>query len=212
MHSVTVLRHPVAAEQLRLLRDKESDIITFRQAIERLGYFLAMEATREMPVQTLKVTTPLEVETPVEKISDSKVLLVPILRAGLGFLNSFLTFLPRAKVAHIGISRDHETLEAKMYMSALPPDLTQFQRVYVIDPMLATGNSCVKTMEILVDAGIDPAILRVVCAFAVPQGIEHIQQRFPQAMLTLGTIDPQLNNIGYITPGCGDAGDRLYLL
>lgn len=212
MEFVTVLRHPLADEQLQLIRNKESNISTFRSAITRLGHLLAIEATKDAPTEEAKVTTPMEVEATVSVLRDDKILLVPILRAGLGLVDSFLSFLPSAKVAHIGMSRDHDTLEAKLYVNSLPKDLSAFEKVLVLDPMLATGNSCVKALEVLVEAGIDPSKIKVVCAFAVKEGLTQIHGKFPQVSVVTATVDPVLTSIGYISPGCGDAGDRLYLL
>ncbi|CCO07474.1 uracil phosphoribosyltransferase [Desulforamulus hydrothermalis] len=212
MKSVTVLRHPLVDEQLQLLRDKNSDITVFRSAMTRLGYLLAVEATKDAPVGTSQVTTPLGVETPVTVLQDNKILLVPILRAGLGLVDSFLSLLPKAKVAHIGVSRDHQTLEAKLYVNSLPKDLSGFKRIFVLDPMLATGNSCVKALEVLTECGADAADIKVICAFAVKEGLDQVGSKFPQTSVITAVVDPILNNIGYISPGCGDAGDRLYLL
>lgn len=212
MESVSILRHPLADEQLQLIRNKTSDITIFRAAITRLGYLLAIETTKDAPTQESKVTTPMEVETTVNILKDDKILLVPILRAGLGLVESFLTFLPKAKVAHIGMARDHETLQAKLYVNTLPKNVADFEQVIVLDPMLATGNSCVKALEVLTEAGIAPNKLKVVCAFAVKEGITQVTSKFPEVRIVTGTVDPILNNIGYISPGCGDAGDRLYLL
>ncbi|MEW6697628.1 MAG: uracil phosphoribosyltransferase [Bacillota bacterium] len=212
MESVTVLRHPLADEQLQVIRNKESDITAFRAAMTRLGYLLAVETTKDAPVSEARVTTPMEVETPVTALEDDKILLVPILRAGLGLVESFLTFLPKAKVAHIGMSRDHETLQAKLYVNSLPKNLADFEQIYVLDPMLATGNSCVKALEVLTEFGADPAKIKVICAFVVKEGLGQIGSKFPRVKVVAAVVDPVLNNIGYISPGCGDAGDRLYLL
>ncbi|AEF93688.1 uracil phosphoribosyltransferase [Desulfotomaculum nigrificans CO-1-SRB] len=212
MESVTILRHPLVDEQLQLIRNKESDIVTFRAAMTRLGHLLAVETLKDAPTGTGKVTTPLNVEVEVSVLKDDKILLVPILRAGLGLVDSFLNFLPKARVAHIGMSRDHETLEAKLYVNSLPKNMSDFEQVIVLDPMLATGNSCVKALEVLTEAGVDAGRLKVVCAFAVKEGINQINSKFPEVKLVTATVDPVLNNIGYISPGCGDAGDRLYLL
>lgn len=212
MESVTVLRHPLADEQLQIIRNKENDIMAFRAAMTRLGYLLAVEATKDAPTYETKVTTPMEVETTVTALKDEKILLVPILRAGLGLVESFLTFLPKAKVAHIGMSRDHETLQAKLYVNSLPKNLQDFEQIYVLDPMLATGNSCVKCLEVLQEFGAEPSKIKVICAFAVKEGLGQIAEKFPETSVVAAVVDPILNNIGYISPGCGDAGDRLYLL
>lgn len=212
MNNVTVVKHPLVEHCLRYLRDKNSDIVTFRDHLTRLGSLLAVEATADIPTRPVQVETPLNILTDVTEAADDNVLLVPILRAGLGFVDCFINVIPRVKVAHVGVARDHETLEAKVYLSSLPANVATFQRVYVVDPMLATGNSCVKTLSILVEAGIKPENIVVVCAFSVMEGIEQIHRAYPQIKVVTATIDKELNEVGYIVPGCGDAGDRLYLL
>lgn len=212
MNNVTVVKHPLVEHCLRYLRDKNSDIVVFRDNLTRLGSLLAMEATADIPTRQVQVKTPLDILTDVTEAVDDNVLLVPILRAGLGFMESFIKVIPRVKVAHVGMARDHETLEAKVYLSSLPDNVSDFQRVYVVDPMLATGNSCVKTLSLLVEAGVKPENIVVVCAFSVPEGIAHIHQDYPQIKIVTASIDKKLNEVGYIVPGCGDAGDRLYLL
>ncbi|MBM7855392.1 uracil phosphoribosyltransferase [Desulfohalotomaculum tongense] len=212
MSNVTVLKHPVVDNCLRYLRDKDADIVQFRRSLKHLGLFLAMEATADLPTRQYQVETPLNITADVAEAADDTVLLIPILRAGLGFVESFLEVIPRAKVAHIGMARDHETLEAKVYLSTLPKNVDVYQRVYVMDPMLATGNSCVKTLDILVEGGIKPESIVVACAFAAPEGINQVHSRYPQVKIIAATVDKKLNEVGYIIPGCGDAGDRLYLL
>ncbi|MEG6616038.1 uracil phosphoribosyltransferase [Peptococcaceae bacterium 1198_IL3148] len=212
MKNVTVVKHPVAKHCLRYLRDKNTDIVIFRDHLNRLGTFLAMEATTDIPTKQIQVDTPLNIATEATEAMDDNVLLVPILRAGLGFVESFLKVIPRAKVAHVGMARDHETLEAKVYLSTLPDHVSTFDKVYVLDPMLATGNSCVKALEILVEAGIKPENIVVSCAFSVEEGIRQVHSKFPEIRIVTATVDQKLNEVGYIVPGCGDAGDRLYLL
>lgn len=211
MQAVTILRHPLVEEQLQLLRNKESDIVTFRSAITRLGYLLAFEALKEVPTSEISITTPMQVETNATTINDGNVLLVPILRAGLGLVESFLTFLPKAKVAHIGMSRDHDTLQAKLYVNSLPPNVAYFEQVILLDPMLATGNSSAKALEVLTSAGVEPSKIKFVCAFAVKEGLTQISSKFPEVKIITAVVDPVLNEIGYISPGCGDAGDRMFL-
>lgn len=212
MKSVTVLKHPIVSDRLRTLRDAKTDTELFRRALRELSFFLAVEATSDLPSTPEPVVTPLDVEAPAETVESSKVLLVPILRAGLGFVECFLEFLPKAKVAHVGISRDHETLQAKMYMSALPENPAGFDRVYILDPMLATGNSSVKTMDILVKAGFKAEKIVLVCGFAVQEGIRQINEKYPEVRIVTAVVDWKLNEVGYIVPGLGDAGDRLFLL
>lgn len=212
MHTVTVLRHPVVADKLRTLRDRNTGIQDFRSALKGLGFFLAMEATRNLPTTAAPVYTPLGVEAPAARVNSERVLLVPILRAGLGLVESFLEFLPAARVAHIGISRDHETLQARAYLCSLPENPDAFDCVFVLDPMLATGNSSVKTLDLIVEAGYSPEKITLVCAFAVEEGINQITGKYPLVNIVTATIDPRLNEKGYIVPGLGDAGDRLFLI
>ncbi len=212
MSKATVVKHPVAEQCLRILRDKNSDIVEFRRSLTRLGYFLASEATKDLPTKQVTITTPLDITTEASEVIDDSVLLVPILRAGLGFVDSFLEIIPRAKVAHIGMARDHDTLEAKVYLSTLPENTADYKKIFVLDPMLATGNSCVKTLEILTEAGVKQKNLVVICAFAVDQGLEQIKSKFPDVSIITAAVDQKLNEVGYIVPGCGDAGDRLFLI
>lgn len=212
MKNVAVVKHPLVEHCLRYLRDKNSDIVTFRDNLTRLGTFLAMEATANIPTKKLQVETPLNITTDATEALDDNVLLVPILRAGLGFVESFTRIMPRIKIAPIGMMRDHQTLEAKVYLGSLPENISSFRQVYVVDPMLATGNSCVKSLNLLVEAGVKPENIVVVCAFSVMEGINQIHQNYPQIKIVTATIDEKLNEVAYIVPGCGDAGDRLYLL
>lgn len=212
MKPVTVLKHPIVSDRLRTLRDVKTDTELFRRALRELSFFLAVEATSDLASTSDPVLTPLGVEAPAECVDSSRVLLVPILRAGLGFVECFLEFLPKAKVAHVGVSRDHETLQAKMYMSTLPEDPAGFDRIYILDPMLATGNSSVKTMDILVKAGFKTENIVLVCGFAVEEGISQISGKYPDVRIITAVVDWKLNEVGYIVPGLGDAGDRLFLL
>ncbi|GBF34417.1 uracil phosphoribosyltransferase [Desulfocucumis palustris] len=212
MSFVTVLKHPLASHHIRILRDRDTDIEMFRRSLKGLGLFLAVEATRQLQAVSSPVITPLDVEAPGEAVESGRVLLVPVLRAGLGFLDSFLELLPAARVAHVGVSRDHETLQACTYLSVIPQNPELFDTVFVLDPMLATGNSSVKTLEILQDAGYSQEKIIFACGFAVEEGINQIKSKFPAIGIIAGTIDWKLNEVGYIVPGLGDAGDRLYLI
>lgn len=212
MSSVTVVKHPLVSHHIRTLRDRNTDIELFRRAIKGLGFFLAAEASRILPTIASPVITPLGVEAPGEKVDSTRVLLVPVLRAGLGFVDSFIDLLPGARVAHVGISRDHDTLEARTYLSALPENPERYDGVFILDPMLATGNSGVKTLEIIGQAGFPQEKTVFICGFAVEAGINQIRNKFPAVPIITATIDWKLNEVGYIVPGLGDAGDRLYLL
>ncbi len=212
MSSVVVLNHPVAGNCLRILRDKRTETESFRKELKRLGLLLAIEATRDIECVTEPVVTPLDMEINCSRLRDGRVLLVPILRAGLGFVDSFLAILPAAKVAHIGVARDHDTLQAVVYLDTVPDRYVDFDHVFVVDPMLATGNSSVKTLELITAKGYKPEQITLVCALAVEQGITQVHKRFPEIKIITAVIDPGLNDNAYIVPGLGDAGDRLNLI
>ncbi|MGE5379428.1 MAG: uracil phosphoribosyltransferase [Methylocystaceae bacterium] len=212
MESVTVLDHPLAGNFLCTLRNKETRTEEFRMAMEKLGLLLAIEATRDLPTEPETVVTPLEVEAVCPTVKGRCVALVPILRAGLGFVNSFHNILPAAKVAHIGVARDHVTFEARTYLNTLPENNGEYRRIFVLDPMLATGNSSVSALKLIIEKGYSPNIITLVTALSVMEGIDHVKKEFPDIKIITGVIDPYLNDKAYIVPGLGDAGDRLNLL
>jgi uracil phosphoribosyltransferase len=208
---VKVIDHPLAGNYLRILRNRDTKVEDFRKAMYKLGLLLAVEATSGLQTAVDSVVTPLDVDATCHYVQESGVMLVPILRAGLGFLDSFLELLPGAKVAHIGIARDHVTLEAKPYLDSIPEQAEEFDRVIILDPMLATGNSITKALEIIVNKGYRPRQIVMANALATQQGIGQVQGKFPEVEIITGVIDPGLNDKAYIVPGLGDAGDRLYL-
>lgn len=212
MSSVDVIKHPMAGNCLKILRDKETKTEEFRRAMDKLGLLLAMEATYDLQTVTDSVITPLDVVANCSFVDDSKILLIPILRAGLGFVDSFTRLLSSAKVAHIGIARDHDTLEAKPYLNTVPDDPDEFDRVLVLDPMLATGNSSAKALEMVINKGYSPDKITLCCALSTMVGIQQLQQKYPALKIVTAAIDPELNDKAYIVPGLGDAGDRLNLL
>lgn len=212
MEKVHLINHPLAGNALRILRNRDSHLKDFREALNLLGLLLAVEVCRELEVQKDEVITPLDTPAECSFVDDSRILLVPVLRAGLGFVESFQTFLPSARVAHVGMYRDHDTLEAHPYLNTVPDQVDQFDRVIVLDPMLATGNSGVKALDFITEKGYDPGKIIFVCALSVNQGIEQINAKYPQVEIFTAAVDPRLNEKAYIVPGLGDAGDRLYLL
>ena len=207
---VHVADHPLIAHKLTYLRDKRTDSPTFRRLAEELMTLLAYEATREVRVEPFEIETPVAPTTGI-KLSNPKPLIVPILRAGLGMLEGMVRLLPSAEVGFLGMQRNEETLEAVTYANRLPDDLTGRQ-VFVLDPMLATGGSMADAITFLVDRGADD--ITAVCLLAAPEGVEHLRQQTARlnvrVKLVTGTIDERLNEKGYIVPGLGDAGDRLY--
>lgn len=212
MSSVNLIKHPMVGNCLKILRDRDTKTEEFRSAMDKLGLLLAVEATSELETTSTSVITPLDVEARCSYINDSRILLIPILRAGLGFVESFTRILPSAKVAHIGIARDHETLEAKPYLNTVPDYPEEFDRVLVLDPMLATGNSSAKALEMVISKGYSPDKITLCCALSTMVGIEQLHKKYPSLKIITGAIDPELNDVAYIVPGLGDAGDRLNLL
>lgn len=207
---VHVADHPLINHKLTYLRDKQTDSPTFRRLAEELVTLLAYEATRDVRVE------PFDIETPVGpargiKLARPKPLIVPILRAGLGMLEGMTRLLPSAEVGFLGMVRDEETLEVSTYANRLPDTLTGRQ-CYVIDPMLATGHSLAMAITYLIDLGAND--ITAVCLIAAPEGIAYLERELDQRgvpiHLVVGAIDERLNEQGYIVPGLGDAGDRLY--
>ncbi|WP_076258548.1 uracil phosphoribosyltransferase [Intrasporangium flavum] len=207
---VHVADHPLIAHKLTYLRDKRTDSPTFRRLAEELMTLLAYEATRDVRVEPFEIETPVAATTGI-KLSNPKPLIVPILRAGLGMLEGMVALLPSAEVGFLGMQRNEETLEPVTYANRLPDDLTGRQ-VFVLDPMLATGGSMADAIKYLVQRGADD--ITAVCLLAAPEGVEHLRQETESlgvpVKVVLGTIDEKLNEKGYIVPGLGDAGDRLY--
>ena len=205
-----VADHPLITHKLTYLRDKRTDSPTFRRLTEELVTLLAYEATREVRVEPFEIETPVAPTTGI-KLSNPKPLIVPILRAGLGMLEGMVRLLPSAEVGFLGMQRNEETLEAVTYANRLPDDLSGRQ-CYVLDPMLATGGTLAMSIRYLVERGADD--ITAVCLLAAPEGIDHVRDELahldiPITIVT-GAVDEKLNDKGYIVPGLGDAGDRLY--
>lgn len=206
---IHVADHPLINHKLTYLRDETTDSPTFRRLAEELMTLLAYEATREVRVEPKQIRTPVGPTTGI-KLSNPKPIVVPILRAGLGMLEGMVKLLPSAEVGFLGLVRDEATLEVSTYANRLPDSLDGRQ-AYVIDPMLATGHSLVIAIRYLLDKGADE--VTAVCLIAAPEGLQHVEDEFGSSApvtLVLGAVDEGLNEHGYIVPGLGDAGDRLY--
>lgn len=204
-----VANHPLIAHKVTVLRDKETPSPTFRLLVDELVTLLAYEATRQVRVEECSVETPLQ-RTTGTKIAWPAPLIVPILRAGLGMLDGMTRLLPSAEVGFLGLKRDEETLEAITYANRLPEDLTGRQ-VFLIDPMLATGGSLVAAIEYVLERGATD--VTCVCLLAAPEGIEHVRAAVGDRVdvsVVVAQVDECLNEQGFIVPGLGDAGDRLY--
>jgi uracil phosphoribosyltransferase len=202
---VTVITHPLVQHHLTRLRDQRTRPQEFRRVLGEVASLLLYEATRSFAVKTTPVSTPLERARGFQLERD--VVLVPILRAGLGMLDSILQLIPNARVGFIGLKREETTLRAMSYHKSLPPDLSKFE-VILIDPMLATGGSTVAAMDLLAELG--ARRVRLVNLVAAPEGIRRVRQSYPKLPIFTAAIDRQLNEKGYILPGLGDAGDRLF--
>ena len=204
--SVRVVDHPLVQHKLTLLRQRERSTKGFRQILNEIGLLLAYEVTRDLPLESVTIETPIQaMEAP--QIAGKKLVLAPILRAGVGFLDGMLSLVPSARVAHVGLYRDPETLEAVEYYFKAPSDLVD-RTVLVLDPMLATANSAVAAINLLKQRGAQD--LRFVCLLAAPEGIARLQAAHPDVPVWTAAIDSHLNDHGYIVPGLGDAGDRMY--
>lgn len=207
---LVALDHPLVAHKLTHLRRVETGSPVFRELVEELVTLLAYEATREVRVESVNITTPVT-ETVGVRLSQPRPLVVPILRAGLGMLGGMTRLIPTAEVGFVGMVRDDETLEPFTYAERLPQDL-RGRQCYVLDPMLATGGSLGGTVQFLANRGADEVIC--ICLLAAPEGIERVRQLTAdldiKCTLVVAAIDECLNEHGYIVPGLGDAGDRLY--
>ncbi len=204
--NVHVSSHPLVAHKLSWLRDRTTGITRFRALINELGMLLAYEATRDLPLATARIQTPLEpMDTPV--LEGKKLVIVPVLRAGLALLDGFLAVVPHARIGHIGLARNPVTLEPQEYLVRLPTGMRE-RDCLVVDPMLATGHSATAALDRV--AREKPRSLRLVCLLAAPEGIACVQRHHPAVPIYTAAIDRQLNDHGYILPGLGDAGDRMF--
>ena len=204
--SVTEVRHPLIQHKLSYLRDKDTPTVHFRKLVEEVTLLLTYEATKDLPTEDVDIETPLEV-TPAPRIQGKKVAVCPILRAGLGMLDGVLTLISGARVGFIGLYRNEETLQPVEYYVKLPQDVAE-RDVILLDPMLATGNSTAHAVRLVKDAG--ASSVRLISIIAAPEGVENIQSAHPDVQIVVASIDRALNDRGYIVPGLGDAGDRLY--
>src|SRR5918995_4058706 len=206
MQGVTVVDHPLVQHKLTLMRDKERSTKGFRQLLNEIGMLLCYEVTRDLPIERIEIETPM---TRMEgaQIAGKKLVFAPILRASVGFLDGMLTLVPAARVAHIGLYRDPESLQAVEYYFKAPSDLAD-RMVLVLDPMLATANSAVAAVDRLKERGARD--MRFVCLLAAPEGIEKLRGAHPDVPIWTAAIDSHLDEHGYIVPGLGDAGDRMY--
>jgi uracil phosphoribosyltransferase len=203
---VTVIDHPLVQHKLAILRDKRTDVRSFRDLCREISMLMAFEAMRHLPLEEVTVETPVA-PAKVRRLSGKKLALIAILRAGLVMVDGILTLVPAARVGHIGLYRDPKTLEPVQYYNKIPSDVAE-RDVFLLDPMLATGGSAVAAVSILKE--LDAKNIRLLCILGAPEGIAAVHGAHPDVEIILAAKDERLNEHGYIVPGLGDAGDRIY--
>ena len=206
MKSVTVVDHPLVQHKLSIMRNRETSTASFRRLLREISLLLCYEVTRDLELTTTRIDTPLEpMDAPI--LEGKKLVFASVLRAGNGLLDGMLDLVPAARVAHVGLYRDHDTLEAVEYFFKAPSDLED-RLIIVVDPMLATGNSSIAAVDKLKERG--ATNIRFLCLLAAPEGVENFSKAHPNVPVFTASIDSHLNEKGYIVPGLGDAGDRMY--
>lgn len=203
---VHLIDHPLVQHKLTLMRRKDASTNTFRTLLNELSMLMAYEVTRDMPMQDIEIETPLE-KTTSKVIDGKKLVFVSILRAGNGILEGMLSVVPGARVGHVGLYRDPKTLTAVEYYFKMPHDMAE-RDIVIVDPMLATGNSAIAAVERLKE--LNPKSIKFVCLLTCPEGIAALQKAHPDVPIYTAAIDRELNDHGYILPGLGDAGDRIF--
>ena len=206
MSKLIVPDHSLIKHKISILRDKETDVKTFRNLIGEIAMLICYEATRDLQLADVEIETPI-CRTTAKELKGKKMAIVPILRAGLGMVDGVLQLIPAAKIGHIGLYRDPETLDPVEYYCKLPADCAE-REVFVVDPMLATGGSSVAAIQMLKDKGCKK--IHFMCIIAAPEGIKKMQEAHPDVDMYIGALDDHLNDHGYIVPGLGDAGDRIF--
>jgi len=206
MSKVHVLDHPLIQHKLTIIRDKATGTKTFREVVNEVARLMAYEVSRDMPLEDVQIETPL-VSTTQKQLSGKKVVIVPILRAGLGMVDGMLDLIPAARVGHMGVYRDEETKEPVEYFCKMPKDIDE-RLMLVVDPMLATGGSAIASIDALKNRGAKD--IKLVVIVAAPEGIEHVHKEHPDVEIYTAAVDEKLNDDAYIEPGLGDAGDRLF--
>ena len=206
MGKFQVIDHPLIQHKLTIIRDKNSGTKVFREVVDEIAMLMAYEISRDLPVEEVEIETPM-MKSVQKQLAGKKVAIIPILRAGLGMVDGILQLIPAAKVGHVGLYRDEETLEPHEYFVKLPDDITSRQ-LLVVDPMLATGGSAVMAIDALKKRG--ASNIKFVCLVAAPEGVKVLQEAHPDVDIYTAALDDRLNENGYIVPGLGDAGDRQF--
>lgn len=208
MKNLHISKHPVVADRLTKLRDKDAAVHEFRQYVHEISQALAYEASANLPTRSQKVQTPMVETTGQVLAADLPVLVVPILRAGLGLVSGFQTLFPDYHMGHIGLYRDEQTKRPVQYMTRLPSEMNR--PIFLVDPMLATGHSTIKAVEILLEAGAKLSDIHAVCLISAPEGVKAVHEVYPNLQIYTAALDSHLNEHAFIIPGLGDAGDRLF--
>ena len=206
MGKIIKMEHPLIQHKIGWIRRKETGSKDFRTLISEIAMLMCYEATRDLKLSDIEIETPI-CKTVVKELKGKKMAVVPILRAGLGMVDGMLSIIPAAKVGHIGLYRDPETLEPVEYYCKLPEDCSE-REVFVVDPMLATGGSSVAAIQMLKDKGVKN--IHFMCIIAAPEGVKRMEEQHPDVDMFIGVLDERLNDHGYIVPGLGDAGDRIF--
>lgn len=205
MNNVTIFNHPLITHKIAIMRDERTGSKEFRELVEEVAMLMAFEALRDINTQEIEVKTPIAVTK--TRVIANDIALVPILRAGLGMVNGILALVPTAKIGHVGLYRDHETLEPKEYYCKLPDDIAN-REVIILDPMLATGGSAIAAIDFIKAKGCKN--IKFMSIIGAPEGIEKVHSKHPDVHIFVGCKDSHLNENGYIVPGLGDAGDRIF--
>ena len=206
MGKVVIMDHPLIKHKIGMIRRKETGTKDFRETISEITILMGYEATRDLPLQDVEIETPI-CKTTVKELRGRKLCIVPILRAGLGMADGLVTLIPAAKIGHIGLYRDPDTLKPVEYYCKLPADVEE-REIFVVDPMLATGGSSIAAIDMLKARGCKH--MHFLCIIAAPEGLKAMQEKHPDVDITIGALDDHLNEHGYIVPGLGDAGDRIF--
>lgn len=206
MENVYIMDHPLIQHKIGYIRRTDTGTKSFRETISEIATLICYEATRDLQLSDVKIKTPI-CETTVKELKGKKMAIVPILRAGLGMVDGMLTLIPAAKIGHIGLYRDPKTLKPVEYYCKLPADCAE-REVFVVDPMLATGGSSIAAIQMLKERGCKN--IRFLCIIAAPEGVKAMQEAHPDVDMYIGSLDEKLNDHGYIVPGLGDAGDRIF--
>lgn len=206
MIKVNILDHPLIQHKLTQIRQKDTPTTQFRQMINEIGGLMVYEITRDLPLEQIEIETPVA-KTKANVIAGKKMVVVPILRAGLGMVDGILKMIPSARIGHIGIFRDEETLQPVEYFAKFPDELDQ-RDIFIVDPMLATGGSAIAAINAIKQRGAKN--IKLVCLVGAPEGVKAVNEAHPDVTIYLASLDEKLNEKGYIVPGLGDAGDRIF--